>query len=165
MMKLRAACRDKQQEGEMCRLGLRRFRTDARVWEICSRMDELTGTNLQYHLLEDLMVDHDWIRGENGIHIRPTTEKKKNNKTAAAERETPASSLYKPRIIKIVLSVQEPSSIPLSILQAFWNSVEEKNSHSMMLPQPCLIMDTVFSGKFREASLINALPVSLDGCS
>ena len=36
-------------------------------------MDGLTGTNLQYHLLGDLMVDDDWTtKGKSGRGIRPT---------------------------------------------------------------------------------------------
>lgn len=40
------------------------------------RMDGLTGTNLQYHLLGDLMVDDDWTTtGESGRGVRVTTTK------------------------------------------------------------------------------------------
>lgn len=36
------------------------------------RRDGLTGTNLQYHLLVDLMVDDDWITTEeSGRGVRP----------------------------------------------------------------------------------------------
>lgn len=39
-------------------------------------MDELTGTNLQYHLLGDLMVDDDWTTtGKSGRGVRPTAGK------------------------------------------------------------------------------------------
>lgn len=42
------------------------------------RMDGLTGTSLQYHLLGDLMVDDDWTpTGESGRGVRPTAGKKK----------------------------------------------------------------------------------------
>lgn len=41
------------------------------------RMDGLTGTNLQYHLLGDLMVDDDWTTtGESWRGVRPTAQKK-----------------------------------------------------------------------------------------
>lgn len=37
------------------------------------RMDRLTGTNLQYHLLGDLMADDDLTTpGESGTGVRPT---------------------------------------------------------------------------------------------
>lgn len=40
--------------------------------EYC-RVDGLTGTSLQYHLLGDLMVDDHWTpTGESGRCIRPT---------------------------------------------------------------------------------------------
>lgn len=81
LMELWAACRDEQPEGRMWRLGLRSVRTDAGVTEIFSRMNGLTGTNLQYHLLEDLMVGHDWIRGESGIHVRTTTDWERDTNT------------------------------------------------------------------------------------
>lgn len=41
------------------------------------RMDGLTGTNLQYHLLGDLMEDVGWTKtGESGRGVRPTAGKK-----------------------------------------------------------------------------------------
>lgn len=41
------------------------------------RMDGLTGTNLQYHLLGDLMVDDDWTTtGESGRGVRSTAGQK-----------------------------------------------------------------------------------------
>lgn len=40
------------------------------------RMERLTGTNLQYHLLGDLMIDDDWTTpGESGTGVRPTAIK------------------------------------------------------------------------------------------
>lgn len=41
--------------------------------EVFFTLDGLTGTNLQYHLLGDLMVDDDWTTtGESGRGVRPT---------------------------------------------------------------------------------------------
>lgn len=45
--------------------------------EVFLRVNGLTGTNLQYHLLGDLMVDHEWTRRESGTSIITQRQKEK----------------------------------------------------------------------------------------
>lgn len=68
-------------------LGLDREEVDGE--EEFFRMDGLTGTNLQYHLLGDLMVDDDWTTtGESGRGVRPTEDKKRFATTAETAGQT-----------------------------------------------------------------------------
>lgn len=53
------------------------------------RMDGLTGTNLQYHLLGDLMVDDDWTTtGKSRRGVRLTAGKISFATTAETQGQT-----------------------------------------------------------------------------